>query len=177
MRIIAGLLGGRTFDSPHGHRTHPMSEKIRGAIFNVLGDIEGMTLFDAFAGSGALAFEAISRGAKSAVATDVTKEAHETMKRNVLALDIEKQVKVVRANVSGWSDNNPRAVFDIVIADPPYDDIQIAILEKLAKHVKRNGLYVLSLPPGNSPHLPKMTQLLVKDYGDAQLQIYRNMLS
>ncbi|MCB6771180.1 RsmD family RNA methyltransferase, partial [Veillonella atypica] len=49
MRIIAGQLGGRTFDAPRGHRTHPMGDKIRGALFNILGDISGLTVFDAFA--------------------------------------------------------------------------------------------------------------------------------
>ena len=53
MRVISGWLGGRIFESPHGHRTHPMSDKIRGAVFGVLGDIKGLTVLDAFAGSGA----------------------------------------------------------------------------------------------------------------------------
>jgi 16S rRNA (guanine966-N2)-methyltransferase len=70
VRIIAGSLKGRTFSEPHGHRTHPMSEKVRGALFNALGDIEGLTFLDAFAGSGALSFEAASRGAKSVIAID-----------------------------------------------------------------------------------------------------------
>ena len=68
MRVIAGRLGGRLFDSPHTRRTHPMSDKARGALFNMLGDIEGMHVLDPFAGTGALSFEAISRGAASALA-------------------------------------------------------------------------------------------------------------
>ena len=66
MRIIAGSLGGRVFKAPSGHRTHPMSEKIRGAIFNALGDISDLTVLDAFTGSGALCFEAVSRGVANA---------------------------------------------------------------------------------------------------------------
>ena len=60
MRIIAGTLGGRNFDSK-SQATHPMSEKMRGALFNVLGDIDGLKVLDCFAGSGAIGFEAISR--------------------------------------------------------------------------------------------------------------------
>jgi 16S rRNA (guanine966-N2)-methyltransferase len=79
MRVIAGFLGGRNFDSPGGHRTHPMSDKVRGAVFGVLGDIKGLSVLDAFAGSGALSIEAVSRGAKYAVAIDVDKRAHAVM--------------------------------------------------------------------------------------------------
>jgi 16S rRNA (guanine966-N2)-methyltransferase len=67
MRVVAGSLKGRIFNEPSGHQTHPMSEKVRGALFNALGDIEGLSVLDAFAGSGALSFEAVSRGAKSVV--------------------------------------------------------------------------------------------------------------
>ena len=70
MRIISGVLGGRVFKAPNGNKTHPMSEKIRGAMFNSLGDISGLTVLDAFSGSGAVAIEAFSRGAEHVVAVD-----------------------------------------------------------------------------------------------------------
>ena len=60
MRVIAGFLGGRVFESPHGHRTHPMSEKMRGAIFGVLGDIKQLRVLDVFSGSGAVSIDAIN---------------------------------------------------------------------------------------------------------------------
>jgi len=71
VRIIAGYLSGRQFNSPRSNRTHPMSDKARGGLFNSLGDISGLSLLDAFAGSGALSFEAISRGTASSVAVDI----------------------------------------------------------------------------------------------------------
>jgi 16S rRNA (guanine966-N2)-methyltransferase len=83
MRIIAGRLGGRHFASPQGRRTHPMSDKMRGALFNALGDIDGLSVLDAFAGSGALAFEAVSRGAGHAVAIDVDKSAQRAIAENI----------------------------------------------------------------------------------------------
>src|SRR5580704_8750565 len=103
MRVIAGYLGGRSFNSPGGHRTHPMSDKVRGAIFGVLGDIKGLTVLDAFAGSGALAIEAISRGAKSAVAIEVDKRAHAIIVENIQALGLEARVKAIRAFAGAWS--------------------------------------------------------------------------
>lgn len=169
MRVIAGRLKGQTFDSPGGHRTHPMSEKIRGAIFNALGDIEGLTFFDAYSGSGALAIEAVSRGAKSVLATDVSKEAYDTITANIKKLAIDKYIKVVRANTSGWCDNNLSARFDIVMADPPYDDVQLKVLVKLAGHVKKGGLYVLSLPPTMEFDVAGFNTLAERDYGDAKV--------
>jgi 16S rRNA (guanine966-N2)-methyltransferase len=174
MRIIAGKLGGRQFQAPHGHRVHPMSDKMRGALFNVLGDISGLSVLDPFAGSGALSFEAISRGARHATAIDIDKNAHAQILRNIEALQLEKEVKAIRANASGWSDNNPGAKFDLVLLDPPYDNLLEELLSKLAKHSKPSGLAVLSYP-GNqpAPSLPALELLSAKNYGDSQLLFYR----
>lgn len=174
MRIIAGSLRGRQFESPAGHRTHPMSEKARGAIFNVLGDIEGLTLLDAFAGSGAVAFEALSRGGKSAVCIDSDKNAHKALAANVKSLGLEKQCKVTRANVNSWLDNNPDVVFDIVVCDPPFDHIQVTTVQKLARHAGQSGVMVLSWPGDvTPPEIAGLEQLVVKNYGDNQLAFYR----
>lgn len=176
MRIIAGRLGGRNFDSPRGHRTHPMSEKARGAIFNSLGDISGLTVLDAFAGSGALAFEAISRGAKQALVIEVDKTAQSVIKNNIESLKIQDQVDAVRANAKAWSNRHPENLFDIVICDPPYDDIQYAIIRKLTKHVKQDGIFVISLPGNHEQlNLEGLQVVQDKDYGDAQLVFYRRI--
>lgn len=174
MRIIAGNLGGRNFQSPPGHRTHPMSERVRGAIFNMLGDIEGLTLLDAFAGSGALSFEAISRGATNAVAIDVDKSAARTVKENAEELGVSNRVKAIRASASGWSDNNPSTQFDIVFAAPPYDDLQIPIVQKLVRHVCPGGIFVLDWPGKlELLELPGVAHIIAKQYGDAQVSVYR----
>ena len=176
MRIIAGTLGGRQIHEPHGHRTHPMSEKIRGALFNALGDIEGLTFLDAFAGSGALAIEAISRGAKSVIAVDVDRRAHDALKRNILELGLSGGIKAIRANASGWSDNNPRVKFDLVLSAPPYDDLQPSLVRKLTKHTKKGGLYVLDWPGKIALHeFDGFERVTSKDYGDAQLAFYRKV--
>lgn len=175
MRVIAGRLGGRNFEAPHGHRTHPMSDKARGGLFNSLGDIEGLTLLDAFAGSGALAFEAVSRSAAHVVAIDIDKRAYETIKKNASSLGLDDQIKAIRANASGWSDNNPDAQFDIVIAAPPYDDLQPNVVGKLARHVNETGLFVLDWPAGEPPlQLAGFRQIAEKNYGDAQIIFYRS---
>lgn len=176
MRVIAGTLGGRSFDSPRGHRTHPMSDKIRGAIFNMLGDLNGLKVLDAFAGSGALAIEAISRGAASAVAVDSDKTAYQTISANLMTLGLQDDIRAIRQNVVTWSGENPHAKYDIVLADPPYDDLRVQYIERLASHVDAEGLLVLSWPGSvNPPDLTAFGLKLIqeKSYGDARLAIYR----
>lgn len=176
MRVIAGRLGGRVFASPHGHRTHPMSEKLRGAIFGTLGDIKGLTVLDAFAGSGALAIEAISRGAASAVAIEVDKGAHKIITENLKELEIEDRVKAVRAFANAWSTRNQAQLFDIIFADPPYDNVPYRDLKHLPRHLKGGGSLVLSWPGRDRPvALEGLTVVKSKDYGDAQLVFYQKI--
>lgn len=177
MRIITGALGGRTIHEPHGHKTHPMSEKIRGALFNTLGDIEGLTVLDAFAGSGALAVEAASRGAKNVVAIDKEREAHGVIERNIKELHLEKVAHVSRANAGGWSEHNMEKKYDIVLLDPPYDQLQLNLMRKLVRrHVKKGGLAVLSFPGGTAiPDFDDTKVVTDKQYGDAQLVFYRKI--
>lgn len=152
-----------------------MSEKMRGAVFNALGDVEGMTVFDPFAGSGALSFEAISRGAANAIAVDIDKSAVKAIADNTAALGIRNQVKTIRANASGWLETQPGKYFDIVLLDPPYDAVNVDLLEKLAGRASMGGIIVISLPPKSDFQLPSpIYQLLTTNsYGDAQLVFYR----
>lgn len=176
MRIIAGSLGGRSFGSPGGHRTHPMSDKMRGALFGVLGDIKGLTVLDAFAGSGALSFEAISRGAKNALVIEVDKRAHTVITDNIHNLGIEDRIKAVRAFANAWSTRHQAELFDLVFADPPYDNIPYRDLKSLSRHLADNGTLVLSWPGNMAP--PKFDGLVTvqaKNYGDGQLVFYQKV--
>lgn len=172
MRIVAGRLRGRQFQSPSGHRTHPMSEKIRGAVFNILGDIVGLTVLDAFAGSGALGFEAISRGAAHVTSIDNDKSAHQAVVDSATALGLDN-IKITQANVATWSSNNPDETFDIVFCDPPYDAVSVTMVQKLARHVGLQGVMVLSWPSFlETPEMLGMRVLSNKRYGNAQLVFY-----
>lgn len=175
MRVNSGWLGGQVFDSPRGHRTHPMSDKMRGAIFGVLGDIKGLTVLDAFAGSGALAIEAISRGAARAVAVDVDKAAESVVAKNIEKLGIQDRMKSIRANVSAWSNRYINEKYDIVLCDPPYDELQYKVLRKLPRHLAVDGVLVLSLPGKHEPlKLDGLKIVQSKDYGDSQLLFYKH---
>lgn len=175
MRIIAGYLGGRNFDAPKGHRTHPMSEKARGGLFSALGDIKGLSILDAFAGSGAISIEAISRGAIQAVAIDIDKSAIDTIKKNIKILNIDNKIKTVRAAASGWSNNNQNHKFDIIVCDPPYGSPEFNTLDKLTRHLKSEGVFVLSWPgKEESPKILGLKIVKTKEYGDAKLIFYKH---
>lgn len=176
MRVIAGYLGGRNFASPHGHRTHPMSEKARGAIYGVLGDIKGLTVLDAFAGSGALAIEALSRGARSAVAIEVDKGVYKIMKENITSLGLTDRIKAIRAFAGAWSTRNEAQRFDLILLDPPYDDVPYRDLKKLPIHLAAGGTLVLSWPGHAEPlKFPGLKAVHSKSYGDIQLVFYQEI--
>lgn len=174
MRIIAGSLGGRLFDSPGTHKTHPMNDRVRGALFNVLGDISGLTVLDAFAGSGALSFEAASRGAGKVIAIDSDRTAQKAIEQNIAKLSLRGNIKLIKASAGAWASTNPDVTFDLVLCDPPYDDLQPELLQRLAERVKLGGIIVFSLPPKHRIDLPTTgyKHLTTKDYGDAQLLFF-----
>jgi 16S rRNA (guanine966-N2)-methyltransferase len=150
-----------------------MSDKIRGALFNALGDIEGLSVLDAFAGSGAAAFEAVSRGAVSALCIDVDVDAHRTITENINKLGLKNTIKALRRNAVSWSRENSASSYDIVILDPPYDDLQPKVLAELVRHVGTDGIIVLSWPGDTqAPTFEDMTIVRQKSYGDAQLVYY-----
>lgn len=176
MRVIAGRLGGRLFDSPRTDTTHPMSDKARGALFNILGDIEGMNVLDAFAGTGAISFEAVSRGATGAIAIEADKQAQRVITANIASLGLIHEVKLVGGTANSWLSKNKRKTFDIVICDPPYEDLQYDLVERLEKSVKPGGIFVISWPKdGDLPQFNDLSPIDQRNYGDMQLVFYRKM--
>lgn len=175
MRIVAGSLGSRQFDAPKGHRTHPMGDRVRTGLFNTLGDITGLTVLDAFGGSGAITLEALSRGAAHATILEIDRDAYDVIERNIAALNLRDCTKLMHINARSWSYRNNTERFDLVFCDPPYDNLQETIIEKLAKHTKPGGLFILSLPPHADIRLNVQTfeHLTTKSYGDATLRFFR----
>lgn len=173
LRVIAGSLGGRFFEAPDTAATHPMSERMRGALFNILGDITGKTVLDPFAGSGALSFEAISRGAKSALLLDNDKHAQNAIQKNIATLGLGDKAKLIKANCRSWSERN-NAKFDLILADPPYHDMQLSTVNLLKTHLNVNGLMVVSYPGrGSVPTVNGVVVVDIRDYGNAALAFYQ----
>lgn len=172
MRIIAGRFKSRIIKNPRGHRTHPMSERIRGALFNVIGDIEGQSFLDAFAGSGAIAIEALSRGAVDVHAVEINADSYEVLQANRDLVTDSEELQVYRANIKTWLKNQDR-LFDIVVADPPYDNVSMNALDVVAQYVQIGGLLIVSLPPAEHAKFKGFDKLDEKRYGNAKLVFYR----
>jgi 16S rRNA (guanine966-N2)-methyltransferase len=174
MRVISGDLGGRQFEAPKGFKTHPMGDRPRGALFNMLGDISGLTVLDPFAGSGALSFEAISRGAISVVAIEQDNTAQQVIKSNLINLGLDGKIKLIQANSGSWLQNNQGVQFDLVLCDPPYNDPQPNLIKRLSQVVKPGGILVLSWPAEHD--LPELNGLKLLDhrrYANLTLAFYR----
>jgi 16S rRNA (guanine966-N2)-methyltransferase len=173
MHIISGALKGRTFHAPLGHRTHPMGDRVKVALFNVLGELTEFSVLDAYAGSGALGLEALSHGAREVTFIDVDEKAVRTIRENISELSLDSQAKVVASTVAAWAKTATNG-FDIVFADPPYDDVRTTDIQSLSKHVVHGGLLVLSAPK-EFPVIedPTLEAIKQKTFAGAQLQFYR----
>ncbi|MBV9309606.1 MAG: 16S rRNA (guanine(966)-N(2))-methyltransferase RsmD [Solirubrobacterales bacterium] len=121
MRVIAGTLRGRRFAVPRGTRTRPTSDRVREALFSILGSVEGLRVLDLFAGSGALAIEALSRGAAAATLVDSSSTAIAVIKRNLATLGLEAEVRTQPALRYLRTARIAARQYDLVLLDPPYD--------------------------------------------------------
>ena len=124
MRIIAGEAKGRTLFAPQGAQTRPTSDKIRGSMFNILGArVPGARVLDLFGGSGALALEALSRGADAAVIADSSRAAVQAIERNarsVLKDEFDSRCRILKADYRAALSQLAGEAFDLVFLDPPY---------------------------------------------------------
>jgi 16S rRNA (guanine966-N2)-methyltransferase len=151
LRIIAGSLGGRLIEVPE-EGTRPFADRVRQALFAVLEPrLPGAHVLDLCAGSGAAGIEALSRGAASVLFVDLSRRAAEVIRRNLAGLDLvaRAEVRVADAGSSAVSLAASGRVFDLVIADPPYDDLAVrrSILRALGatpSALAAQGLLVIS---------------------------------
>jgi 16S rRNA (guanine966-N2)-methyltransferase len=175
IRVISGEFGGRKIEAPDNDRTHPMGERIRNALFNSVGsDVEGATVLDAFAGTGAIGLEALSRGAKAATFIEKDRIAQKILAKNITSLGLEERSVVVRTTVRNWLDTAIDQRFDLIFADPPYHDPQLSTAEKLFDLLLPNGLMVLSHPGrGEAPTRFGFVVVDNRSYGNAVLTFYR----
>jgi 16S rRNA (guanine966-N2)-methyltransferase len=151
-----------------------MGERIRNAIFNKIGvEMQDAEVLDAFAGSGALGLESLSRGAKNATFIERDRIAQKIITNNIVLLGVERQSSLVKAPVLGWAKATEQQ-FDIIFADPPYHDPQLSTVSELFRLLKPNGLMVLSYP-GRSETLAETGVVVVdnRSYGNAAIAFYR----
>jgi 16S rRNA (guanine966-N2)-methyltransferase len=135
-KITAGSLKGRTLILPQDDSIRPTKNRVRQAVFNLLGarlDWEGQTVADVCCGSGAWGLEALSRGAANVLLVD-TQTAPAA--QNIAAFRLTQGLKLVKANAKEWT---PEALLDVVLADPPYNTDIANNLLKRAKKIGKPG--------------------------------------
>ena len=123
IRIVAGRLRGRRVGVPSDPALRPTSDKVREALFNILGqDLTGFDVLDLFAGSGALGFEALSRGARRAVFVEANPKTAAALRRSAEALGLEHETRVIVGRVESVLDRaRLGGPYHVIFADPPYD--------------------------------------------------------
>lgn len=139
MQIIAGTYRSRKILAPKGLETRPTSSRLREALFNICqGNIEGVDFLDLFAGSGAMGFEALSRGARAAAFVDSSRESIRCINSNARLLDVEDQVRIIQGDVFDTLKKLAKegAAYDIIYADPPYDTLYRGIGEEISYSAK-----------------------------------------
>jgi 16S rRNA (guanine966-N2)-methyltransferase len=167
--VVAGRFKGRSLHSPKGRATRPTSDKVRGAIFNVLGDIQGLRVLDLFAGTGALGIEALSRGAADAafVDTDIT-----VVERNLA--DIGGGGRAYRRDVFRWLAEADGG-YDLVFLDPPYSSaasLGDRLTGRLAAILAQNARIVTESDK-RAPLELGFPLEFERDYGDTRIRIHR----
>lgn len=185
MRIVAGNLKGRTITTPEGQATRPTSDRARQAVFNVLEHaawaepLDGMRVMDLYAGSGALGFEAISRGAAFALFVETDEEARGAIRENADAYGVMGRSRVHRRSAIdlGSRPGSDGEAFDLAFLDPPYRKGlgEQTLARLLEGGWLKPGALVVFERGSDEPEIdtPGYERLDARDYGAARVLFLR----
>lgn len=184
LRLTGGTFRGRSLLTPSHTHTRPTQAKLRQALFNSLQTlIPNARVLDLFAGSGALGFEALSRGASESVFVESTRSVSKLIQQNASALEVQSQCQIVSETVeTACSKGLLVGPFQVILADPPYDGgFEMVLLETLPWQslLDLDGCFCLEWGKQKSlvRELPERVSCLVKVrekiYGDSVLTTYR----
>jgi 16S rRNA (guanine966-N2)-methyltransferase len=173
MRIVAGEHRGARIFAPKGTDTRPTSDRVREAAFNLIGPVDGASVLDLFAGSGAMGLEALSRGAASAVFVENDREAVRTIERNLEKLRVKGARTVQRDVLQALGTD--RATYDLILCDPPYG---YAEHDRLAPYLARvlapEGLLVYETGSREQPEIQGLSVRTSRTYGSARLTLFEH---
>lgn len=174
MRVIAGSLKGRPLHPPRGRDTRPTQDRTREALFSILGEIAGTRVLDLFAGSGALAIEALSRGALTATLVDSSRPAIAAIRRNLNELEIEAEVRHQTTEAFLARARREHRQYDLVFVDPPYsrasrmrEGLSAALPPILAPQAR-----VIVESDARAPLALDLALRFERGYGDTLIRIY-----
>jgi 16S rRNA (guanine(966)-N(2))-methyltransferase RsmD len=177
MRVIAGEFRSRVLKTPAGMDTRPTPDRLRESLFNVLTpEIEGAVFLDAYAGSGAVGIEAVSRGASKAILIERSRAAADVIRENVTALKLAGRVEVLHGRVLQYL---PHRHADIVFLDPPYE-LQKEYTEAISLLAAGRARLVVvqhSSRVGFEERYDSLERTRVLKQGDNSLSFYRRTQS
>jgi 16S rRNA (guanine966-N2)-methyltransferase len=183
LKISGGFLRGRMLTAPKGEQTRPTSAQVRAALFNLIGQsCEDWRVLDCFAGSGALGFEALSRGAQAAVFVESHRLALQALRRNVADLGLDASVQII-ASAAQQGLARCQGPFDLILADPPYhlaidgEPSYLWIAKQIdQRRLLASGGWLIIEAPVEPPSL-QLAHLVLRDvrrYGDTVLWLLRH---
>jgi 16S rRNA (guanine966-N2)-methyltransferase len=173
VRVIAGEYKGRRLSTPAGAATRPTADRVREALFSILGPLDGERVLDLFAGSGALGIEALSRGAQSAVFVDSDRRAIVAIRRNLEAIGVSAGVR--RRDALAYLRDASERPFDLVFLDPPYSsasELAGPLSERLPAVLTKDARIVSESDKRNPLELT-LPLLDERTYGDTRIAIHR----
>jgi 16S rRNA (guanine966-N2)-methyltransferase len=175
MRIVAGSRKGHRIAAPKGVVTRPTSDRVREAVFSMIGPVEGAAVLDLFAGSGALGLEALSRGAASCVFVERDRGAARVIQANLEKLRIVGAVVSTRDVASALREERARGRrYDLVLVDPPYEAWHThgPLLANLLPDVlAEDALVVVETSARTEPELP-LDLVTTRRYGSARITVF-----
>ncbi len=168
-------MGGRKIVAPRGRATRPTSDRVREALFSILGDVWGLSLLDLYAGSGALAIEALSRGAREAVLVDCSAAAISAIRRNLESLGLSAAVHRQDALQYLRTARIAGAQYDLVLLDPPYahPSSLSAELSTALPPLLAQDAYVVAESDRRAALELELKLLDERRYGDTLIRIYK----
>ena len=177
MRIVGGNLRGRVLRAPGGAATRPTSEKVREAVFNILGAVDGDRVLDLFAGSGALGLEALSRGAAHATFVDAARPALTAIRGNLRELGLDARATVVPGDaVAAAARLKADGPWRLVFVDPPYrsDLATRAVLALPCERLATDAVVVIEHDRHNAPPDPlgSLLRTDLRRYGDTVISFF-----
>ena len=179
MRVIAGSLRGRVLRAPRGSQTRPTADRVKEALFSILGPLDAFNVLDLYAGTGSLGIEALSRGARQAVFIEAARDAVLCLQQNLSSLKIADRSHIVPMRVerstreiANW------APYDLAFCDPPWPRIDEAWKFLSDANVMNlfspTGRLVLEHPANHSPQQDVWAQMqvvCVRAWGDSAVTV------
>jgi 16S rRNA (guanine966-N2)-methyltransferase len=173
VRVVAGAFKGRRLQAPKGTRTRPTADRVREALFSMLGDVTGGRVLDLYAGSGALGIEALSRGAASATFVDRDARAVAAIRDNLDAVGTHQEVR--RQDALRFLAGAGAGPFDLVFLDPPYDSggrLGDSLSERLPR-ILSDHARIVTESHKRTPLELRLPLMRERTYGDTRIAVHR----